>query len=66
MGVWNDRTGEDGFKLTQGRVRVDVRNKFLTVMIVRPRHKLPREAVVAPGVGGRHPSPWQELDLDDI
>ncbi|KFQ79474.1 hypothetical protein N335_13231, partial [Phaethon lepturus] len=40
----------DGFKLEEGRFRLDIEKKFLTIRVVKPRHKLPREVVDAPSL----------------
>jgi len=46
----SDRMRGNGFKLEEGRVRLDIRKKFFTVRVLRLWNKLPSEAVGAPSV----------------
>ena len=45
-----DKTREDGFKVRQGRFRLDIRRKFFTLSLVMHWNRLPKEAVGAPSL----------------
>ena len=46
----SDRMKRNGFKLEEGRFRLDIRKKFFTVRLMRHRNRLPREFVNAPSL----------------
>ena len=45
-----DRTRSNGFKLTEGRFRLDIRKKIFALRVTKPGHKFPREVVGAPSL----------------
>jgi len=67
----SDNTRGKSFKVEEGRFRLDIRKKFLTLRVVRHWNRLSREAVYAPSLeafkarldGALSNLGWREMSL---
>jgi len=48
--TYYNRTRDNGFKLKEGKCRLDIRTEFFTMRVVRHWHRLPREVADAPSL----------------
>jgi len=48
--VYSDKTRANSFKVKEGRFRLDMKNKFFTMRVMRHWQRLPREAVDVPSL----------------